>query len=707
MTLKDKIFKLILDNKFNKVYDILISNKSFDVNIFNENYISLIEIVINNNNLKLLKLLLEREVHIDILDIDGRTLLYNPIKFNRLELLKLLIESNKKLVGINILNLKDKYGNYPIHYCGMLNNINALKLFLKYDINILSVDKKGNNILHIAGLKKLENIIKFLVNNNKELYTFNHEGKSIIHLAIENNLSKDTILLLLNEFDVNFTNNEKDIVPIVTAIIEDNDIIFNQLDYIDIDYNILDYKGNNLFYHCIENDNYRYFGLMFSIIKHTKKLNYNTVNIEGQTILHKVFYNINFLKKTIKQNTFDLLLKNTNLNIQDNYGNSCFFLICKFKLWNDYFSIIENKPVNAFLQNKEGKKPIDFIKTDELDSFYNLLTSSFFYYIKNKLQYNINNNILKNCKRLDDKCILYIKDYIRKNSINTMPKKITYCHNIVDNDTSFVTFVGLQLDIFFGLLYLQNKFKKIITTAKLDVFSKNNELIEFYGNNGISKDFSYELPNLEIKWTFHNLILPENINQLFTDKNKIILIPLGIILEQGSHSNMIFINKKNNTVIRFEPYGSQYPFKFNYNPELLDRELKKKFLDFDSKLTYISPKQYLEKISFQAFEISEDEKTKKIGDPGGFCAAWSLWFAENYLLNLDKIDNLSSFVKDIILQIRVKNISFKNMIRSFASKISKYRDKFLKKVNIDVNEWNNESLSDNDYNKVILFLKRL
>jgi ankyrin repeat protein len=704
MTLKDKIFKLVFNNKFKQAYELINKNKDFNVNIFNDNYVSLSEIIINSNDIKLLTLLINRGIHLDTLDVDGHTLLYNPIKLNRIELIKLLLKNNEKLIGINILNIKDKYNNYPIHYCVKFNNLKILQLLIKYDINIIQSDIKGNNILHIAGYLKFENIIKYLVNNFPELYTFNNLGETILHIAIVNNLSKDILLLLLNNFDINLTNNEENILPIVSAIIEDNDVIFNQLDYIDIDYNILDYKGNNLFYHCIENENYRYFGLMFSIIKN--RLNYNTVNIEGQTILHCIFNNIDFLKKSIKMNTLDILIKNTNLNIQDNIGNSGFLLLCKYDLWDKYYSIIETKPVNAFLQNKDGEKPIDFVKNNNLDMFYNLLTSSFFYYIQNKYKYIIDKEILNNCSKINDKCKIFIKDYIKNKSINTMPKNISYCHNIVDNDTSYVTFVGLQLDIFFGLLYLQNKFKKIMSTTHLSVFSDNEELIQFYSNNGISKSFEYELPNLEIKWTFQKLILPIGFDKLFKN-NKIIIVPLGIILEQGSHSNMLFFNNKNKTVIRFEPYGSEYPFKFNYNPSLLDLQLEKITSDINPEYQYIPPKSYLQKISFQAFEISEDQEQKKLGDPGGFCAAWSLWFAENYLLNLDKIDNMSALVKDLILQIRIKNISFKNLIRSFASKISKYRDKFLKKQNIDINQWINETLTDIEYKNIVVSFEKL
>ena len=705
-TLKDKIIKFIENNEYNKAFQIIQSNKSFNINIYNKNNISLFELVINSNNIKIINLLFSRNVNLDILDIDGKTLLYQPIKFNNIQLLELILKYNNKSVGINILDLKDNYGSYSIHYCIKLNNFKALKLLIKYGSNIFYEDLDKNNILHLAGYSKNETIISFLINNYPELYTFNKHGESIFHIAIINNLSQKIINLLIDKIDFNKTSGDKNIVALVTAIIEDNHNIFNKLDDIDIDINIQDYIGNSILYYCIDNENFRYFEKIYNILD-VKKYNFNSVNIYGKTILHHIFDNIKFLKFTINYNILHTFIKYTNLNLQDNDGNSTFFFICKFKLWNEYYSILEFKPINAFLQKKNNIKPIDFVDNKNYDNFYNLLTSAFFYYIQNKYQYNIDQKILTNCSKINDKCKQFVRNYIQTNSINTMPKKMTYCHNIVDNSISYVTFIGLQLDIYFGLLYLQNKFKKITTTLELQVFSQNNELIQFYKNNGIEKDFDYEIPNLEITWTFQKLILPIEFEKLLNVKNNIIIIPIAIILQQGSHSNILIINKINKTAVRFEPYGSEYPFKFNYNPNKLDSQLENIILKFYKDYQYIPPKSYLQQLSFQAFEISEDDKTKKIGDPGGFCAAWSLWFVENYLLNLDKADNLSELIKELILQIRIKNISFKNMIRTFASKIAKYRDKFLKKVNIDINQWNNGNLNQEKYDKVISFFKKL
>ena len=709
MTIKSKIFRLIKKNDYKLIYNLINSNKKFNVNIFNNNNISLLEICIQNNKINLLKLLLSRNIRLDILDSDNSSILDHIIRFNKIEILKLLLEYNSNSIGTNILDINQKFNIYPIHLAVLYLKLDILKLIIKYSNDISYKDNGGNNIMHIASSsKKYANILKYIIKNHPDLYTINYNGETPLNLAIIQNFPYDIIKLLVESFNINQVSKKKNIVPLFTAIIEDNNSIYELFKKINFNLNIQDYIGNNALTYCIQYKNYRYFDKIIEKIN-KDEFNFNSVNILGQTVLHSIFDNLNFLKFTIKSKKIEFFIKNTNLNLQDNNGNSIFLLLCKYDLWNTYYNILETKPINAFLKNNELKKPIDFVEKNELEIFYNLLQSSIFFFIKNKSNYNIDKTIIEKCTKLNDNCKIFINQYIKNYSISVFPKKISYCHNIIDNDVSYVTFIGLQLDIFFGLLYLKKNYKNIITTLQLNVFSQNKELISFYNENGIDKDFDYDIPNLEIKWTFQKLILPENFFDIFKKKNKksIILIPIGIILQEGSHSNMLIFNIKENLVIRFEPYGSKYPYNFNYNPNLLDLKLEEIIYKINDKLNYIPPKLYLQKISFQAFEISEDEQNKKIGDPGGFCAAWSLWFAENYLINSSNIDNLSYFVDDLILQIRIKNVSFKNMIRSFSAKIAKFRDKFLKKVNVDINQWNNSSLDKATYDKTINFLKNL
>ena len=52
-------------------------------------------------------------------------------------------------------------------------------------------------------------------------------------------------------------------------------------------------------------------------------------------------------------------------------------------------------------------------------------------------------------------------------------------------------------------------------------------------------------------------------------------------------------------------------------------------------------------------------------------------------------------------RIREEGLSFKNLIRNYSSNITILRDKFLKNINIDVNDWYNDKYTDQQAEKLI------
>jgi ankyrin repeat protein len=84
-------------------------------------------------------------IRIDIFDSDGRTLLYNCVKFNYYDLCKTLIEYNKTTIGISIINIKDVLGYTSLHYAIIFNNLNLFKLLLENNADPYICGKDGNN----------------------------------------------------------------------------------------------------------------------------------------------------------------------------------------------------------------------------------------------------------------------------------------------------------------------------------------------------------------------------------------------------------------------------------------------------------------------------------------------------------------------------------------------------------------------------------
>ena len=68
------------------------------------------------------------------------------------------------------------------------------------------------------------------------------------------------------------------------------------------------------------------------------------------------------------------------------------------------------------------------------------------------------------------------------------------------------------------------------------------------------------------------------------------------------------------------------------------------------------------------------------------------------MLNLNY--SLSNIADNLIQQIKLDNMSFKNIIRNFSSKITNIRDEFLQTYNLDINLWLAGKYSDETLNKL-------
>ena len=276
-----------------------------------------------------------------------------------------------------------------------------------------------------------------------------------------------------------------------------------------------------------------------------------------------------------------------------------------------------------------------------------------------------------------------------------------------DKNIDFITFTGSTIDILFGIIYLKQSFKKVLTSATKN-FNINHALEKYYIENKNKTVRKEDFINFEIIWDGIKLNFPTDIDSILTTfyKNNIysfLVIPLGIELENGAHSNILILDKERNVIERFEPNGSGFPFNFNYNPKLLDNELFLFFKKYNSSLKYESPADYLPKIGFQILESLD--KNKKIGDPGGFCAVWCIWYSYMRI----KYNTLDSkiLVLKLIYKIKEQNIEFKTLIRQFAKNIIDLRDKVLNKNNVDINDWINSTYDKDKFQNIIESIKIL
>ena len=726
MSINNVLFKLLKSHEWDKFKDLIIKTEDLDLNIRDNSNNYLLQYIILYNKIDLLNLLLSKNARIDINDSDGRNIIYNPIKYNYIEIIEILLKYENKNIGVSLNDRNDNNGLYPIHYCIIFKNLDALNLFKKYKMSFNELDFFDNLPLHYAVKSKDIDIFKFVLKESKEINYQTKQGETALHLAC--NFEQIEMLKELINYgaDVNIQDYENELTPLMYSVLINSNEMFNLL-IEKSDISLQDVNGNNILHYIIYEKNY----ILIDIILE-KKIDLDISNIKGNLPLHLLLLNFEDTKNNIDKFNFNYFLENTNLNIQDKDGNSCFLLLCVNNLWKRLKNLKPKKNYKYLLNNKEGSDALDYILEEEKDDFFEMITLTYLDYIRSKKDINFNNEIYNICKKeinyndydilkkyldLDfksklkkndnDICINSIK-YLLKNKKLKYPEMIkNYCIELSNfNDkVDFITYTGTTLDILFGLIYLSQNFNNITTTLSTD-FIENSDLNSYYLNQKNKKVRREDFINFEIIWDSNKIFYPTTLDFIINKfknnaKKKFLIIPIGIELENGSHSNILIYNKDSNSIERFESNGSSFPYKFNYNPLKLDKLLKSKFLSIFSDCKYYYPYDFLPKIGFQLLESYD----KKIGDPGGFCAVWCIWYS--YMrVKYDMLNN-KNLVTKLIQKIKENNISFKNIVRNFGKKIIDIRDKYLSESNMDINIWLNSSYDINFYNELILNLKKL
>ena len=707
MNNEQNLFDMIKNNKWNEFVKQLDKNENIDVNIrdTNNNYFITYATLMNKSDVVLK--LLNKKSKTDMIDEDGRCILYIVIKYNYKDLLKIFIENDT--IGIPLTKIKDKNGRIPLHYAIIANNEEMTKYLIPHsDIN--AYDKKRYNSLHLAVRYSSYSICKILIENDIDIDSTNIVGESSLHIACNRNDEKLVELLINNNISLDIQDKEYESTALMYAVGNNNKHSVELLR--SADPNIQDFNGNTALHYCILENR----GAVFDSLINFKNIDFNLYNIDGRYPLHIVL-----LENTNPDIYIEPMLLKTNLNFQDKDGNTCFHLLSKRGYWKKYTNILSKCKIDIFIKNYEDIRPIDYIKEKDMKGYINLVTNSYRYILKTKhKQWQHDWEIM--CK--EDKFLSTMsKEDVNKFKDIVKNKNDEVCHSIIENKiynmiknnennpsypikkereclkiekgdekVKYCTFVGVTLDVIIGLIWLLKNHPEACSTLTSN-FMENKDLCKYYRSLGLSIGHKCEFMNFEIIWVNNKIYLSENFSENFLtcmsdDTKRFMIVPIGIELKQGSHANYLIYDKKLKEVERFEPHGAHTPFGYDYNPSMLDNILKVRFNSIDPNITYIPPKKYLPKIGFQIFEACEN-RFKNIGDPSGFCALWVIWYVDMRMKHPDiPRDKL---IRKIMKTIKKLNISFKTMIRNYSKEIVNMRDIVLQKAKLDINDWKNDN----------------
>ena len=700
--MEHKIFDNISKNNWDEVNKLIDENDDINIQDKNGNY--LIEFIIINNKEKILKKILGKNPVIDFLNKDERSILYHPIIFSYIDIIKLILENDKKIIGSKIINKKDGKNLYPLHYSIRTKNKDIFDLLLKYNPDLYIYDNNGDSIIHLIVKNKNIDFLKKLKINYTEVKN-NKNNENPLHIAASYDLD-DFIEYFKNIYSLNVSENNAGLTPPMLCAINGNikglSIMLNTKKY---DINLQDHRGNTLLHILIQENNID----MITDIIETYDFNFNLVNYGGDTCLHLI---LNRIFDGDDKNNFDLktFITKTSLNTQNNEGNTAWHFLTKLDIFEEFTDILEEKKNNIYILNKENKTPFDLCSKKNTENLLDILSKSYYNLLKCKnatwvLDWE---EECKNGNKNKKKCLELIRQKIKEGK-SSIPSKIkNYCiePEKIEN-INMTTFTGSSLDIITGLLYLTHIHKNILQVSVSDNFSHNKKVSDLYIKLGVTKNLDKDFLNFEIYWIYNILEIPTNLDEIIENfkksDNKVLAIPLNIENTNGSHSNMIIIDKRFNSLERFEPNGQNSSKDFFYSQELLDNYLKKLLTFYFKDYEYFTPKQTQEFIGFQIYEVLETDKYKKIGDPNGFCSVWSLWYLDKRVsINLHPC----KLAFKLMVNIKSQNASFKNLIRSFSVKILNLRSTILKQAQIDdINDYRNGNITDEDYNNIKNLIK--
>ncbi|AYV78439.1 MAG: ankyrin repeat protein [Edafosvirus sp.] len=663
-----------------------------------------------------------------------------------------LIDVNNIDPGNNIVN-----GNNLIH----IACAKGQKSFINYMLNKNPIlfeksNREGNTCLHLLAIFGMNNILKKILFNNKNeslINLTNNNNESILHLVLENDDMFNWILDNISNVDINIVSN-KSITPLIYFINKTksiDDVYFNNIK------KLVGNKNNNcdmklpknkppMCYAVIKNkqhvieyfikcntninimDEHQLSPLILSVLKKHDKITYllinsgadinysgpeNNHNIMGMAIVQNNINLINFLiehnidlsttnkfldtplhialnnKNNIPADTLFKMVYKSNLNEQNLKGETPLHLLIKKNLWKNCCTLLKYKKVDIYKKDKDDKTCLSYVKKNDLDEFMNIVADS---HIDNNNKDDPQETIYNNNFGLFNSDILHNIIYtiqILKKHQNLIVPFQYYNSNKMMND---------KLE--FNLL---NLYKSQTGNMISDIM-------------GIYTEYFYELVPYIIIWKSSNeYYLNKDMDMyiqkcLLSDKIKFIFFKLTLIPgPTGTHANIIIFDKENGILERFEPFGNTSYLNSDELDKMLINKLGKILEPYlankKKKLEYLSPNDYMKNANFQIISNDSEQISKKLGDPAGYCLAWTYWYLELRLNNpsYHPKDLIKKAITHILSKSKKENMStiFIDFIRNYASYLDALKNSFLIQAGVNKENIYNMAYRKDDQKKIL------
>ena len=248
------------------------------------------------------------------------------------------------------------------------------------------------------------------------------------------------------------------------------------------------------------------------------------------------------------------------------------------------------------------------------------------------------------------------------------PPQKSPLHMFSPVQVSKTNYIGDYFQELTSIEYIRRKHSNVCTLKKKDVKNKEKQKGNLFENIG----FVYYESSKRLNFGKE---LIDSLKVCLEDNGKrFIMIPLSFVCSNGGgHANMIIYDKKNKEIERFEPLGVDTVGDNCLHIKDIDTQIKDRINRyFPGKVKKaIPPLSFCPLSNFQYIESREEGDL--ITDPGGFCAAWSTWYADLRLSNPNKTRR--QVVEMAMKKLKNKGYgAFKKFIRNYSQFLYKYTD---------------------------------
>ena len=354
-----------------------------------------------------------------------------------------------------------------------------------------------------------------------------------------------------------------------------------------------------------------------------------------------------------------LVQKIKNINMVNNNMDSVLNLLVHHNNWKLYSKLLQNKKLKIYLANKQGLRPIDFVK--DLKPFLEIVSR------------------IPSQKKAPLELILAPEININHFS--------SYTHN-------YICF----------LLYLLRKYPTIKIPLLPDPI-KNQPPSFLY--QSLTQDFAKNLDKTSLKIIkeylnhcpslINHLIIWKNAKTNFISKylaksieetigkypkTQFIVMKLSIgVAKDNNHANFLIYDVDNRSIERFDPYG-HIPFLDN---EGIDNFLQTYISENLLGVAYIPPSKLFDGVSFQIFSDESNDMNYVENDPKGFCVAWCFLYAESRIKNHSI--RPTKLIRKMTYQINKTSDSFKSYIRNYSNYLDSEKNMIMEKASVPRTYW--------------------